>query len=112
MSLAKTEKRLEYLYYKKLMLEIKFKEHPTEDSRDKYEAICEDLDDALSKLYSDFIMELRESENSLFDVYIALPRYKVKNNLLSGLISEWTKKKKEYDPIQKQNFNIHTELKK
>lgn len=112
MSLTKTEKRIEYLYNKKLMLEIKFREHPTDDSRNKYEAVCEDLDDALSKYYSDFIMQLKELNNNLFETYLALPKYKVKNNLLSGLISEWTKKKKESDPIQKQNFNIHTELKK
>jgi len=93
MSLAKTEKRLEYLYNKKLMLEIKYREHPTDDSRNKYEDVCEDLDDTLSKYYSDYLMGLKELNNSLFETYLALPKCKVKNNLLCGLISEWNKKK-------------------
>lgn len=112
MSLSKVEKRLEYLYNKKLMLEIKFRECPVLENRVKYELISEDLDETLSKYYSDYLMGLKEAENDLFETYLALPKYKVVNNLLSSLILKWDKNKKESDPIQKQKFNIHTELKK
>jgi hypothetical protein len=110
--IGKTEKRLKYLYFKKLMLEIKFKEYPTNENRDKYENVCEDLIDNLSKFYADFIFTYKVDNDALFESYLALPKDVVVKSLFSNLIKKWDQDRKNADPINKQNFNIHTELKK
>lgn len=91
----KSKTNLKFWYQRKEMLKFKMKENPTIENKNEYECVCEVFDEYLSQYYSDYLFSLKTNGNCLFETYLSLPKQRVKNNLLTGLISEWENRQKE-----------------
>jgi tRNA isopentenyl-2-thiomethyl-A-37 hydroxylase MiaE len=111
-AVKKVKSRIKYFYQKSLMLEIRFKETGTIESKERYYDVLESLDFQLDIYYSNILMLLKSQENDLFQTLLSLPKEKVKRNMLSELIKEFGNDKKNEPSINDFKFNIHTELKK
>ncbi|AKH87452.1 hypothetical protein [Flavobacterium phage FCOV-F46] len=70
------------------MLRFVYKSEPTAENKNVLEAICEDLDDELSKYYSNTLFFLKLTNEVLFEAYLGLKKEKVKRNLLNQLINQ------------------------
>lgn len=108
----KVKSRIKYFYQKSLMLEIRFRESGTIESKERYFDVLDSLDVQLDIYYSNVMMWLKSQENELFDTLLALPKEKVKRNMMSELIKQFENDKKNEPTIQELSFNIHKELKK
>lgn len=76
------------LYKKSEMLRFVYKSEPTTENKNALESICEDLDDELSKYYSNTLFFLKLTNETLFEAYLGLKKEKVKRNLLNQLINQ------------------------
>lgn len=111
-AVKKVKNRIKYFYQKSLMLEIRYKETGTIESKERYYDVLDSLDFQLDIYYSNVMMLLKSQENELFDTLLALPKEKVKRNMMSELIKEFENYKNNEPTIQELSFNIHNELKK
>jgi hypothetical protein len=93
------------------MLEIKYKEIGTIDSKERYFGVLDSLDGQLDIYYSNVMMWLKSEENNLFETLLLLPKEKVKRNMMSELVKQFDNEKKNAPSINEMVFNIHTELK-
>lgn len=108
----KVKSRVKYFYQKSLMLEIRFRESGTIESKERYFDVLDSLDVQLDIYYSNVMMWLKSQENELFDTLLALPKEKVKRNMMSELIKQFENDKKNEPSIDEFSFDIHKELKK
>lgn len=108
----KVKTRIKYFYQKSKMLEIRYKESGTIESKERYFDVLDSLDVQLDIYYSNVMMCLKSQENELFETLLALPKEKVKRNMMSELIKQFESDKKKEPSIDEFKFNIHTELKK
>lgn len=89
----KSKRNLKFWYLRKEMAKFKLKENPTIENKNDFEEICEVFDDFLSQYYSDYLFCLKSQGNNNFEVFLSIPKHRVKNNLLTDLISEWENQK-------------------
>lgn len=92
MSVASIERQLRFLYYKMKMLEFKFKETPTHETKQRFFDISDTFDEKLSEYYSERLFELKLINEELFLTYLTLHKETVNRNWLSELIVKWDKK--------------------
>jgi len=111
-AVSKVKTRIKYFYKKSLMLEIQFKESGTIESKQRYFDVLDSLDAELDIYYSNVMMWLKSQENELFDTLLALPKEKVKRNMMSKLIKDFKNQKQNEPSINDFKFNVHNELKK
>ncbi len=86
--LNQNKNKVLFLYKKSEMLRFVYKSEPTAENKNALEAICEDLDDELSKYYSNTLFFLKLTNETLFEAYLGLKKEKVKRNLLNQLINQ------------------------
>lgn len=110
-ALNKNKNRLKYLYSKSEMLLVKLKYSKDFNHKEDYFNVLDVLDSELDKYYSNYMMYLKNEENTLFETYLSLKKESIKKNLMSLLFKEWEIDKKEVLTISEMKFNIHTELK-
>ena len=92
MSVASIERQLKVLHLKKQMLEFKFKDNPTSETKDLFFEICDTFDEKLSEYYSERLFKLKTQNEELFLTYLSLHKETVIRNWLSELIVLWNKK--------------------
>jgi len=92
MSVASIERQLRVLYYKMKMLEFKFKETLTHETKQRFFDISDTFDEKLSEYYSERLFELKLINEELFLTYLTLHKETVNRNWLSELIVKWDKK--------------------
>lgn len=94
------------------MLEIKYKDNPTNENKEAFFDFLDSFDEKLDIYYSEYLTSLKTTKNDLFETFIGLKKETVKRNLLSKLLKDWKIKKENEPSILEQKFNIHSELKK
>lgn len=107
----KFKSRIVFLVSKIEMLEIIYKEYPTNENKIKFFEFEDKLDVALDKYYSDTLMNLKENFNDLFETYLSLPKNQIKKILLVKIKKEIKEKRTEELPEDYYKFDIHKEIK-